>query len=116
MVAKRSPNVDITCIFVIFPNSIWIIFSSCVHNSIVPVFVMALQLTRALHHPNGNLGCQDAEDGSEVIVSQPELRAGTLVVCPLAVLKQWASEIDEKVHPVTQLSVHTYYSKVLANG
>ena len=58
----------------------------------------------------------EAKKGNGVVPPPPELKAATLIVCPLAVLKQWASEIEEKVHPAVRLSVHTYYSKVLSKG
>eukprot|EP00803_Ostreobium_quekettii_P005434 evm.model.scf_1750.1 EVM.evm.TU.scf_1750.1 scf_1750:1711-12758(-) len=39
------------------------------------------------------------------------LEAGTLIVCPLVVLKQWASELKDKVHHAAGLSTHLYYGK-----
>lgn len=56
----------------------------------------------------------DSKPISEVSASLPEFRrrrpaAGTLVVCPASVLRQWARELDEKVSEEAKLSVCLYH-------
>ncbi|XP_022743680.1 LOW QUALITY PROTEIN: helicase-like transcription factor CHR28 [Durio zibethinus] len=41
--------------------------------------------------------------------SRQRLPAGTLVVCPASVLRQWARELDDKVAEESKLSVLTYH-------
>ena len=56
----------------------------------------------------------DSKPIPEVSASQSKFRrqrpaAGTLVVCPASVLRQWAREIDEKVSEEAKLSVCLYH-------
>lgn len=56
-------------------------------------------------------GCklEDAVSGKGVTGSKGRPSAGTLVVCPTSVLRQWAHELKEKVTAEAALSVHLYH-------
>eukprot|EP00250_Pteridium_aquilinum_P018413 c24079_g1_i1 orf=750-3974(-) len=66
-------------------------------------------------HPinSGLLGwnCKSENEipGKGISGSKGRPSAGTLVVCPTSVLRQWAHEVKEKVAPEFALSVHLYH-------
>jgi SNF2 family DNA or RNA helicase len=39
------------------------------------------------------------------------IHGGTLIICPTSVINQWAEELNAKVSPSANLSVHTYHGK-----
>ncbi|KAE8696603.1 SNF2 domain-containing protein [Hibiscus syriacus] len=58
--------------------------------------------------PNDTKSIPEVSASSKAI-SRQRLPAGTLVVCPATVLRQWARELDEKVGEESKLSVLIYH-------
>ncbi|KAL3654849.1 hypothetical protein CASFOL_000635 [Castilleja foliolosa] len=67
--------------------------------------------TEALNLDDDDNGCISIVDASNTIKGFHSKRptAGTLIVCPASVLRQWARELDEKVTREAKLSVLIYH-------
>ncbi|GMH38240.1 hypothetical protein BSKO_06124 [Bryopsis sp. KO-2023] len=54
------------------------------------------------------------KEGGSSLLESPKLRGGTLIVCPMAVIKQWESEATSKIHKDAMLSVQMHHGTTRA--
>lgn len=59
-----------------------------------------------MHNKTSNSQQQQEGKQRKVVI-----HGGTLIICPTSVINQWAEELNAKVSPSANLSVHTYHGK-----